>query len=172
MSQSVASTKRHSPSPKRGTSIVEVMVAIAVVGVVMTAVTAVVSVSLQNTSRSKAKSLGTKYTQEGIEYFRAQKNLMGWESFLTAVQEGGASPTYCLASLPYSQNGGFELVPNRPCVTSEFVDVLNLYKRAAFVTLTPVNGEPTVTVTVTTTWPDGSNTTESTATQQFQQYRN
>lgn len=157
---------------KHGSSIVEVIIAIAVVSIVITSVAAVISVSLQNTSRATAKVIGTKYTQEAIEYFRAQRTLMGWESFIAALQNGNASPEYCLASLPYSPVGGLDQVPNRPCSLIEFADVHNLYKRDAEVRLGSVNGQQTVTIAVTTVWPDGAQFARSTATVQLQKSQN
>ena len=155
-----------------GQTLVEIIIAISVVGLVMTAVVAIVTVSVRNVSRAKAKALGTKYTQEGIEYFRAQKNLMGWETFWETIQAGGPSSTYCLAELPYTQNGGLESVPNRACLSTEFVDNTAVYQRKAEVTVGPVNGQDTVTVTVLTTWPDGGQTAQSMGTVQFQQSQN
>lgn len=138
----------------------------------MTTVVAAMSVSLHSAVISQSKGLATKYTQEGIEYFRAQKNLMGWETFWETIQAGGSSSTYCLAELPYTPNGGLESVPNRACLSTEFVDNTTVYQREAEVTLGPVNGEDTVTVTVVTTWPDGGQTAQSMATVQFQQSEN
>ncbi|MBW7955914.1 hypothetical protein H3C66_04235 [Patescibacteria group bacterium] len=169
MPSSLLRTAQYKKRKRLGQTIVEVIIATGVVGLVMTAVVAVVTVSVRNASRAKAKALGTKYTQEGIEYFRAQKNLMGWESFVGAIQEGGSTPTYCLATLPYTQNGGLENLPNRPCQASEFVDSNDLYQRSANVTLGVLGGQDAVTVTVTTTWEDGDRMTESTATVEFQQ---
>lgn len=157
---------------RQGNSILEVMISIVVVGVVITSVAAAIAISLQNTSRAKAKAIGTKFTQEGIEYFRAQRTLMGWETFYSTLEEGGVTPTYCLAALPYSPLGGLDQVPNRPCQLTEFVDLNNLYKRSAVVTLGTINGQPTVTITVSTEWPNGDRTTQSTATIQFQQSQN
>jgi len=157
---------------KHGSSLIEVIIAIAVVSLVMTAVAAVISISLQNTSRAQAKVIGTKHTQEGIEYFRAQRTLMGWESFLSAFQNGNVSTVYCLASLPFTTVGGLEQLPNRPCGVTEFADVRNLYKREADVTLGTVAGQQTVTITVRMVWPDGMQSVRSSATVQLQKSQN
>lgn len=157
---------------RAGQTLVEVIIATSVVGLVMTAVVAVVTISLRNVSRAKAKALGTKYTQEGVEYFRTQKNVMGWETFYQTIQEGGSLPTYCMADLPYSQNGGLEQLPNRACISTEYVDPQGIYKRHAQVTTTFVNGTPTVNVIVVTSWPDADHMTQSSATAQFQPSQN
>jgi type II secretory pathway pseudopilin PulG len=164
--------KRTVRSRQLGQTILEVIIATSVVGLVMTAVVAVVSVSLRNAARAKAKSVGTKYTQEGIEYFRAQRNLMGWESFFEEIQQSGVFSTFCLASLPYTTNGGLESVPERPCTTSEFVDEDNIYQREAEVTITNVGGQNIVTVTINTTWIDSGRTATSNATVEMQQSQN
>ncbi len=164
--------KKTTRSHQLGQTIVEIIIATGVVGLVMTAVVAVVSVSLRNAARAKAKALGTKYTQEGVEYFRAQRNLMGWESFLAQIQQGGSSSTYCLATLPYTQNGGLASVPNRACLSSEFVDTGSIYQRKADVTVTNVSGQDMITITVSVTWPDSGRTTTSTATIEQQKSQN
>lgn len=152
---------------QRGQTLIEVMIATTVVGLVMTAVAAIVTISLQNTSRAKAKALATKYTQEGIEYFRAQRNLMGWESFYATLSLG--TPTYCLATLPYSEVGGLQNLDNTPCDPGHHPDPNGIYQRGAVVTFVNVSGQPTVNVVVATTWTDGDRLAESRATIQFQQ---
>lgn len=156
----------------RGQTLIEIIIATGVVGLVMTTVVAVISVSVRNAARAKAKALGTKYTQEGIEYFRAQKNLMGWETFYETIQAGTGNNVYCLSTLPYNQNGGLEQLPNRPCQAAEYVDARNIYKRSADVSLGTLNGQYTVTVTVSTVWEDGDRLTTSNATLELQQSQN
>lgn len=162
--------KRSPRKRQHGQTLIEIIIATTVVGIVMTSVVAVITVSVRNAARAKAKALGTKYTQEGIEYFRAQRNLMGWESFYGYLNT--RDPRYCLDSLSYAQNGGLEQIPNRPCQSSEFVDERNIYTRQATITIQTINGKPTVNVLVTTSWPDGSTTITSEATAEFQQSEN
>jgi Tfp pilus assembly protein PilV len=154
---------------RAGQTIIEVVIATGVVALVMTAVVAIVSVSLRNTTRAKAKVLATKYTQEGIEYFRAQRNLLGWESMFQAIQQGSGGSTYCMSTLPYGEDGGLASLPNRACLPNEFVDSRQIYQRSAEITTT---GSDTLTITVTVTWNDGDRTQTSNATAELKQSQN
>jgi len=157
-----------------GQTIIEILIATGVVALVMTAVVAVVSVSVRNASRAKAKALATKYTQEGIEYFRAQRNIMGWESFWTTAggQVGTRTSTACLATLPYTATGGLQNVISTTCSTNQYIDTRQIYQRSAAVTTSQLVGKDTVNVAVTVRWVDGSRTNTSTATVQLQQSQN
>lgn len=146
---------------QRGATLVEVIIATGVVGLVMTSAVAAMSVSLTSAVLAKSKSTATKYTQEGIEYFRTQRNLMGWESFVKQIQN---SAFYCLATLPYTSTGGLESVPQRHCNSDEFVDSQGRFQREAEVAHTQSNGEDIITITVTVTWQQSGRPVTSNAT--------
>ncbi|MBW7944669.1 hypothetical protein H3C70_04725 [Patescibacteria group bacterium] len=126
----------------------------------MTTTVAAISVSLRSTVVSQAKSLATKYTQEGVEYFRTQRNLMGWESFLQELQE---SSIFCLAQLPYTETGGLEELPQRACTSGEFVDEKDRFQRVAHVTYNETEGQQIITITVEVTWQDSGRPLKSNA---------
>jgi Tfp pilus assembly protein PilV len=149
------------PASEAGVSIIEIVIATGVVAFVMTATLAVISVSLRTTVLSQNKSLATKYTQEGVEYFRAQRNLMGWEGFIDTIEAG---TLFCLNQLTYTATGGLEQVPARACTQNEFVDSKNRFKREAQVTYAEVAGEGIVTVLVQVTWNDSGKVITSEAT--------
>lgn len=152
------------PLPKKsGSSMLEVIIATGVIGLVMTATVSVISVSLRTTSLSKAKNAATKYTQEGVEYFRNQRTVLGWETFLEILQTGG-SASYCLATLPPTSEGGLAEVPNRNCQSDEFVDENGIFQREATVALSSDEDEDIVTITVVTSWEDSGRPLNSTAT--------
>jgi hypothetical protein len=137
-----------------GATIIEVVIATGVVAFVMTGVVAVLSVSLRTASLTKTKALGTKYTQEGLEYFRLQRNILGWESFSENFALGGNAVTYCLAELDYSDEGGLASIPARTCNSSEYVDEDNIFQRTATVVRAIVGSQDTITITVSTRWTD------------------
>lgn len=126
----------------------------------MTTTVAAISVSLRSTVVSQAKSLATKYTQEGVEYFRTQRNLMGWESFLQQLQE---SSVFCLAELSYTETGGLENLPERACTSTEFVDEKDRFQRNAYVTYSEVEGQQIITVNIEVTWEDSGRPLKSNA---------
>lgn len=153
----------HHNSRRRGASLIEVVIATGVVALVMTAILSVVSVSLRNTVHSKNKLLATKYTQEGLEYFRAQRNILGWEYFVEILGAGGT--VYCLNTLPYTETGGLEQLPARDCLPNEFVgDHPANFQRKAEVSSTVAGGQTTFVVTIVVSWIDGNQPVSSRAT--------
>lgn len=128
----------------------------------MTSTVAVISVSLRTTVLSRNKAVATKYTQEGLEYFRAQRNLLGWETFFD-ILNGASASTYCLVDLPFGDSAGMAELPNRACLATEFVDEKQVYQRQAEVTTASDGETGTVHITVTTTWKEGGHELVSSA---------
>jgi len=152
---------------RRGASLLEVIIATGIVALVMTSTVALMPVSLKTTSLSRNKSNGTKYTQEGIEYFRTQRNILGWETFLEILQSGGNSSTFCMATLPYGGVGGLQNLPNRPCQTQEYVDEEDRFKRAAEVIITTAGEQTNIHIEVSTTWFESGQPLSSNASLEF-----
>ncbi|MGB9585896.1 MAG: prepilin-type N-terminal cleavage/methylation domain-containing protein [Anaerolineales bacterium] len=67
----------------QGQSLIEMLVAIAIVLVVIVALVAVTTVSIRNASFSRNQALATKYAQEGIEEARKLRDERG-DSFFVA----------------------------------------------------------------------------------------
>lgn len=83
-----------------GTSLIEVLIAIAVVGLVLTGVIAALTFSVKSTSESKYRSLATAKAQETIELFRRERAKLGWNDFNTAL-----SDLYCFDEIPATTEG-------------------------------------------------------------------
>ena len=64
-----------------GQSLVEMVVAIAVVLLVILALVAVTTVSVRNASFSRNQALATKYAQEAVEKVRAYRDQNSWSDF-------------------------------------------------------------------------------------------
>jgi len=154
-----------------GQTLVEVIVATSVVALVMTAIVAIVTVSVRNTAQAKAKALATKYSQEGVEYFRQKRTDLGWESFYSILAEDGTTFGYCLASLP-ATNNAFQALTQSSCTASQAVDARGMFRRDAAVTLSDVLGVQIISVLVTVRWQEGTITRESRASQDFRKATN
>lgn len=144
-----------------GQTIVEVLIATGVVGVVLTAIAAGLSYSVKNSSDAKYRAFATSYAQDAIEVFRREKALLGWETFSENLTAG----TYCLNDLPTNTAAFLALTPGSCATpTAQFgVD----FNREAQVTL--VN--PTeIQVVVVVNWADFNRTPEVRVTQQFRPY--
>ncbi len=64
-----------------GQSLIEMIVAIAVVLIVVVALVAITTVSIRNANFSRNQALATKYAQEGIEKVRAYRDQTDWATF-------------------------------------------------------------------------------------------
>lgn len=64
----------------QGQSLIEMVVAIAVVLIVIVALVAITTVSIRNANFSRNQALATKYAQEGIEKVRAYRDQVDWET--------------------------------------------------------------------------------------------
>ncbi len=153
----------------RGAALLEVIVAIGIVTMVMTTIVSLVSVSLKSASFAQSKTLGTKYSQEGMEALRQMRTIQGWDSFVATLQADGTTIHYCLPTIPRSA-AEFAALTNASCTATQFVDAKGIFQREATITLTTNAGTTSVAINVKTTWYDGSIQKSSGINQQFQEY--
>ena len=66
---------------QKGQSLIEVIAALAIVILVITALAAVVTLSIANAKFSQNQTLASKYTQEVLEKMRAYRDKHSWEEF-------------------------------------------------------------------------------------------
>ena len=86
----------------KGSSLIEIIIATAVVGSILTAVAMALTFSIKSTAEANYRSVATTKAQEAMEVFRREKTLLGWADFYSVA--GGAS-TYCLNTLPMVVDG-------------------------------------------------------------------
>jgi|SRR5579859_1155137 len=160
----------HNMRKKRqsGQTIIEIIVATGIVALVMTSIVALVSVSIKDASESKSKAIATKYDQEAMEFFREQRSLLGWESFLAVFPQNGSKVTYCLATLP-ATTLAFTQMSAGAC-NNAYVDPMKIFTRQTDVQVNTVNGQKVVDVTVYVTWMDGLHLRNFSIAQQFFQW--
>jgi type II secretory pathway pseudopilin PulG len=83
----------------RGQSLFEVVLAIGISALIITALVSLASSSIQNANFSKNKTLAANYAQEATEWLRGQRDL-GFTNFGLNVQQG--SPVMCLNQLNWA----------------------------------------------------------------------
>lgn len=137
-----------------GSSLIEIIIATAVVGGVLTAVAMALTFSIKSTAEANYRSVATNKAQEAMEVFRREKTLLGWDNFYSVNSGFG---TICLNTLPgVTELGG---IANTNCGTSYSLTVDGVgtgFKREA----TLSTGTDVVNVTVTVYWPNSNNPTE------------
>lgn len=171
-------TSRSLISPRqwqRGQTIIEVIIATGIVALVMTAIVSVITVSIVNTAQAKSRSLGTKYGQEAMEFFRRQRSELGWETFVSTIEADGSSVSYCLTTIPATTQA-FQNLTHHPCVSTNTNDYVvdqgraKIFQRQADMTVTTSGTSKTVYITVNVTWQEGDQTRTSKVAQKFEEW--
>jgi len=151
----------HKKTSQKGSSLIEILVAVMVMATVLTAVVAGLTISIKTTAESKYRSLAIKKNQEAVEVFRREHTLLGWDAFKATLGAGGS---ICLATLPEPPT---QFSITGECDVEDSDDVLSLanidYIREALVDTT--TSPAIVTVTVNTSWQNGERDVE--VTQEF-----
>jgi type II secretory pathway pseudopilin PulG len=76
---------------KAGNTIIEILVATAVVGVILTALAVSMSSSIQNSAEAQYREVATRYAQDAMETIRKDKTILSWSSFSDSSHNG----TWC-----------------------------------------------------------------------------
>lgn len=93
-----------------GQSIIEVLIATLVVGLVLTAIASGLTLSLKTTSDTQLRELAGNFAQEGIETIRRERTVLGWTAFTDSLSQG----TFCLNELPENSEA-FANLPEGEC---------------------------------------------------------
>ena len=80
-------------SQESGQTLLELVVAIGVVAIVITALVAAVTASLRYSQATRLRSRGVKYAQEGLELARKLRDISTWDVFQTYANGAG---NWCL----------------------------------------------------------------------------
>lgn len=139
--------KRENP----GQLLVEVMIAVAVVMVGLLAIMQISRKSVNNTGFSEKQAVATTYASEAVEWVRGQQTILGWKDISAKSNSTGLA--YCLnaSNLTWPATTGA-----CPGYTLE-----NLYKRNLTLKSSDIGVVPTILVTVTVSWQEGSRTSDA-----------
>lgn len=149
-----------------GQTIIEVLIATGVVALVMTALMATMTLSLQNSSQAKYRSLATKLGQEGMESLRQQRDAMGWESFYQVVS-GQGNGTYCLNTVPITTED-LGTLSGGACETFPISRTGIAFQREAIITVVSVDE---IRFEISVSWQDGADEHNTVVVQEFKNWR-
>lgn len=85
-----------------GSSLVEVLVAVSIIALVLTAVSSLIFASVKLAESNEIRQLALQKNEETLEYFRKERFLNSWNSFATNLQDG---TTYCISTMPADLTG-------------------------------------------------------------------
>lgn len=153
--------KKHPVRSSQGSGLIEILIATAAVGFVLTAIAATLMMSVKTASESKYRSIAEQKASEAMEVFKRERVLLGWSSFIGSLE----TDDYCFVALP---------APTSPfssfrgsCVPGDtFVVAKTDFTRWAEVTVIP----NTVTVKMVVSWPMGTTTNSVDIVQQFKKW--
>lgn len=83
---------------QRGSTIIEILIAVGIFSLVMTTLLSALTITLKNTAQAKARSTATKLARETIEVFRRERVIRGWINFQALLHNNLVSnnQTYCV----------------------------------------------------------------------------
>lgn len=142
---------------QKGQSMFELLIAVFVIGIALTAIVSLVTTSISNTSFSRDRTLAAKYTQEASEWLREQRDL-DWGQFTARGSAGGSS--YCLQTLTWDQGN---------CSETEYIADTTMVREVTLVY--PASSPDTVEARITTYWQDSSGRHESRISTYFSNWR-
>ena len=145
---------------RRGSTLIEVIIAIAVISIALVAIVASAVMVVRNQRYSTAQHQATAYTQESLEWLRKMRDTLGWITFFADLQaDNPVAPTYCLDTLP-ATTAAFENLSSSSCAT---VIMGTIFTRSVQITLS-ASAPQTATALSTTSWEDGGKTFQVQAT--------
>lgn len=126
-----------------GFTLVEVLVAVVIVGLVLTAIAAAISFSVKNSSQADYRQVATRYAQDAIDIIRQKRATDGWSAFTSFMTTGN---DYCVAENAVKKSSNcssadYKLTNNE----AEFTRKIDV-----------VNSTTDIQLTVTVEWQDGS----------------
>ena len=77
-----------------GQTLFEIIISVAVIAVILTALVSAVTAALRYGQASRNRSRAVKYAQEGLELARALRDTAGWDLFLT--YSGSGTKRWCV----------------------------------------------------------------------------
>lgn len=149
-----------------GQTVIEVLIATGVVSLVMTALMATMTLSLQNSSQAKYRSLATKLGQEGMESFRQFRDDLGWEYFYQALDAQGTG-TYCVNTVPATSEQ-LQALSAGACAEYSIVRTGIAFQREAYIETISADE---IRIEMTVSWLDGSDEKNTLVVQEFKNWR-
>lgn len=130
----------------RGTSIIEIVIATALISVGIIAALSLVNNSQKQNTYARGLAEASRYASQASDWIRSERSTLGWSS-LNTVAEG----RYCLNNFP----ADFLALVAGPCDASSFIPntiPANFYQREIVISKTPVVSPTSINIVIVVTW--------------------
>ncbi len=152
-----------STNKQTGSTLVEILVAVSIIAIVLTAVSAMMSMSVKLAGSNEKKQLALQKAQEALEFFRKERLINSWHGFSTPLTDGGL---YCVSSLPTSVASISAKLG--ACTNNDLLEAARYsFKREALVNF---NDADNVNIEIQIRWDDGNKTKDLSLEQNFENY--
>lgn len=142
---------------QRGQTLFELIIAIGIGVIIVTAIVQLVTISVRNASFSKNKNEATRLAQQALEWLRTEKE-KDWAVFYSRT----GNPAYwCLPTLAWTAG---------QCGSGQTISGSTIFIRQATLDQENIDGDADnddIVAVVTVSWTEGGKTHQSTVTTQF-----
>lgn len=139
----------------RGTSIIEVVIAAALISISVIAALSLANHSQKQNTYARDLAEASKYIAEGADWLRTERDELGWATMAAKVEEDDAvgDTSYCLNSLPTSQEQtDFTNLTPSSCDPTDFIPG-TIFQRQVVID-PPAAGSGILKATIVVTWSD------------------
>ena len=152
----------------QGSTLIEVLIATVVVGLIVTAIASTLTQSLKNNSEAQYRQVATRLAQDGLELFAQYKATSTWGVFSGTPSITSAGKKHCLdqttvAALASAQ----EKLTGEACSTVAVPGVNTNFQRSFIKSAAGASG---VKIQVKVSWTDGTATRDVDLQQTFYNY--
>lgn len=146
-----------------GSTLIEILVAASIVALVLTAVGAMMSMSIKLSDNNEKQQLALQKAQEAMEFFRKERAINSWLGFSTPLDD---EAVYCISTLPESVAS--IAAKFGPCLDTDLLDINRYsFKREAIIDF---DGSNSLSVRINLLWNDGNKTKDLSLKQIFENY--
>lgn len=144
-------------------TLIEVLIAVSIIATVLTAVSAMISMSIKVSDGNERKQLALQKAQEALEFFRKERSINSWFSFSSPLVNGSR---YCVSSLPEAVSSMSAKLG--ACSDSDVLEAAKYeFKREAVISFNSANS---VNVQIDLRWTDGAKAKNLILEQSFENY--
>lgn len=149
-----------------GSTLIEVLVAILIMAIVLTGLSAALTYSLKNSAQADYRQIATRQAQDAIEILRKERSDLGWTAFESAFVGGN---TYCVGTnqISFDDPTAAREFTTGTCTGNVAIAQSPVTLTRSFSRIGDTTDPDIVRVQVTVTWNDGASPRDVILIQEF-----